>query len=61
MTVSNRGDILMSARIDNEKKPELGDAPSANAGRKPVIFKIRLTLGDYVVREEYVLVRDQGP
>ena len=49
-----RGDTLMFARIDNEKKPEPGDAPSANAGQKPVIFKVRLTLGNYVVKEEYV-------
>ncbi len=44
----------MSARIDNEKKPEQSDAPSADAGQKPVILRVRLTLGNYVVKEEYV-------
>jgi len=44
----------MFARIDSKKNAELSDAVAANAGQKPVIFKVRLTLGNYVVKEEYV-------
>ncbi|MFH1549958.1 MAG: hypothetical protein ABIH04_05305 [Planctomycetota bacterium] len=47
----------MFARIDSKKNAELSNAVVAKNGQKPVIFKVRLTLGDYVVREEYILVK----
>jgi len=44
----------MSARIGNKKNAELSSAVAAKTGQKPVILKVRLTLGNYVVKEEYV-------
>ena len=55
--IDNKGNTLMFARIGSKKNAELSDAAAAKTGQKPVIFKVRLTLGDYVVREEYILVK----
>ena len=44
----------MFARTGDKKNAELSNAVAAKSGQKPVIFKVRLTLGNYVVKEEYV-------